>query len=469
MQQPDITLGKSTIAARPSDVDPRESDTFASLQAEIDKQASLHAASPTDWTRVAALAERYLREEAKDLTVAIWLTAAWLHTAGGPGASAAGQVLTDLLEGYWDELLPLRARARRNQLVWLEERLERFMSAGEELPALTEDAYATMLQNWRNVEQAWRARDDEAPSFASITSRLAQWPVEQVAQETPPPPAPQASKVIEQATAPAATPAQPEKPAAAPSRTETSTPLVTEVATSWDSADALERALDQAMDAIAGALEAGVRDFPENALWYRLNRARVWAAVEQAPPAQQGETRIPGPNDRLRERLTQLMSGSDYPALLAFAESQLGTSRFWLDVNHAAYTALINFPSGQPAAQAVKQETAALLTRIPGLVNLHFADGTPFANDATRQWLAELAAAPVAAGASQRQAVEPALARPAAARSMPASGMVALSAALAAATAQTEAAQTLLNSALSRLHDSALQVASHAITEQQSS
>src|SRR5690606_10959577 len=128
-----------------------------------------------------------------------------------------------------------------------------------------------------------------------------------------------------------------------------------------DAPDALERALEQAMDSLGGALEAGVRQFPGIPLLYRLNRARVWAALENAPPAQQNETRIPGPHERQRERLTQLMASADSIELLAFAESQLGTSRFWLDLNLASFNALSALPSGQAAAAAVAQETAALL------------------------------------------------------------------------------------------------------------
>src|SRR5690606_6299883 len=97
MQEPDSELGKCAIATHPADYDPRESALFAELEQEIDKLASLHAAGSPDWSRVAQSAQRYLREEAKDLTVAVWLSVAWLHTAGGVGLTAAGTVLADLL------------------------------------------------------------------------------------------------------------------------------------------------------------------------------------------------------------------------------------------------------------------------------------------------------------------------------------------------------------------------------------
>src|SRR5690606_20007429 len=97
MQQPDSELGKCAIAPHSPDHDPREGTLFAEIQTEIDKLASLHAAGTPDWSRVAQLAERYLREEAKDLTLGIWLGDAWLHTAGGGGLCAAAHVLSDLV------------------------------------------------------------------------------------------------------------------------------------------------------------------------------------------------------------------------------------------------------------------------------------------------------------------------------------------------------------------------------------
>lgn len=464
MQSPDSELGKCAIAPHPADYDPRESALFADLQTEIDKLASLHAASSTDWSKVGQLATRYLREEAKDLTVAVWLAAAWIYTSGGAGASAAGQVLNDLVQDYWDELLPMRLRARRNQLTWLETLVERFMSTDQALDPMSEDAYAALLQHWRDVDSTWRSLDDEAPSFASFSLRLAQWPVA-AAQEVEPTQEEPAAVVAVAAAAPVATPAPVAKPA---QPVATAAPITMNVGTEWDSANALERALDQAMDALGGALEAGVRDFPENALWYRLSRARVWAALENAPSAQQGETRIPGPNDRIRERLAQLSAGSDNAALLAFAESQLITSRFWLDLNFASFTALSNLPAGQAAAAAIAQETAGLLMRIPTLAKLSFVDGTPFADERTQEWLSRHA---LGAGqpAAQPIAQPVTVSRAAPRAATPVAGLLSLSAAIAAATAQTESAQTLLNAALSRLHDSALQVASHAFTEHQSS
>ncbi|MBM4348244.1 MAG: type VI secretion system-associated protein TagF, partial [Deltaproteobacteria bacterium] len=44
----------------------------------------------------------------------------------------------------------------------------------------------------------------------------------------------------------------------------------------------------------------------------------------------------------------------------------------------------------QKAIEVVNQETAFLLHRLPGLENLSFSDGAPFADSETKQWLKEI-------------------------------------------------------------------------------
>lgn len=71
---------------------------------------------------------------------------------------------------------------------------------------------------------------------------------------------------------------------------------------------------------------------------------------------------------------------------LAFAE---GANHFWLDLQYYAFVA--QEQAGGEYAQV--RETAAtdcalMLERLPGLEHLLFADGSPFADDATLEWIA---------------------------------------------------------------------------------
>jgi type VI secretion system protein VasJ len=60
----------------------------------------------------------------------------------------------------------------------------------------------------------------------------------------------------------------------------------------------------------------------------------------------------------------------------------------WLDLNRFTAEALEGLGENYfPAAEAVRQELGGLLRRLPGLVNLKFRTGQPFANDETRHWI----------------------------------------------------------------------------------
>jgi len=90
--------------------------------------------------------------------------------------------------------------------------------------------------------------------------------------------------------------------------------------------------------------------------------------------------------------LFELRDTGDAEALLKAAEGRLPQYIFWLDLNRFTAEALTRLGQRYTRAlQAVCQETAFLLHRLPGLEELSFADGTPFANPDTKQWLVGIA------------------------------------------------------------------------------
>ena len=95
--------------------------------------------------------------------------------------------------------------------------------------------------------------------------------------------------------------------------------------------------------------------------------------------------------------------GGQDEAVVKAAEENLVENIFWLDLNFWAAEALARLGEGhQAAAEAVRGETALFLRRLPGLEDLKFSDGTPFAADDTREWLKGLSAG--AGGAAEGSA-----------------------------------------------------------------
>jgi type VI secretion system protein ImpA len=63
-------------------------------------------AVPTHWRTVHSLAVKALKEDAKDLEVASWLTEALVRTGGLRGLSTGAAVIGGLVTGFWDDIFP---------------------------------------------------------------------------------------------------------------------------------------------------------------------------------------------------------------------------------------------------------------------------------------------------------------------------------------------------------------------------
>jgi type VI secretion system protein VasJ len=140
---------------------------------------------------------------------------------------------------------------------------------------------------------------------------------------------------------------------------------------------------------------------PLNPLAYRMSRFATWLTVK-LPPATDGKTQIPPPQPAdMLEKLAGQLANGQYAGMLEATEGRFPTAVFWLDLHRFAAQALDRMgPDAKPAADAVCEEVAGLLKRVPGVAELRFANDQPVANAETREWLATRVAA-LAAGAGQ--------------------------------------------------------------------
>jgi type VI secretion system protein VasJ len=105
---------------------------------------------------------------------------------------------------------------------------------------------------------------------------------------------------------------------------------------------------------------------PLKPMGYRLMRSLRWDILEKAPPAEGGRTQLAGPAAQQRAYFTGLMAQQEWKNALEKAEAAFAASsnHLWLDLQRIITTACDKL--GQPLA---------------------FADGTPFCDEVTKQWL----------------------------------------------------------------------------------
>ena len=119
---------------------------------------------------------------------------------------------------------------------------------------------------------------------------------------------------------------------------------------------------------------------------YTLQRAAIWLPVRELPPSIDGRTELPPPGGEVRGAIAAAMAGGTPAGALSMCEDAATESLFWFDAHRIAAEAL-SAMGHAPAARAVRAQTGALLGRLPGLGELRFNDGTPFAEPLTREWL----------------------------------------------------------------------------------
>lgn len=126
---------------------------------------------------------------------------------------------------------------------------------------------------------------------------------------------------------------------------------------------------------------------PDSPQGYRLRRHALWQAITSVPQAESdGRTPLAAvPADMTADYQTRL-SNADL-ALWQQVEKSLLLAPYWLDGHYlSAQTAQrLGYSS---AAEAIRDEMARFLVRLPQLATLRFNDRTPFMSEQTKQWLA---------------------------------------------------------------------------------
>ncbi|MGR6549923.1 type VI secretion system protein TssA [Pseudomonas plecoglossicida] len=387
----DDEVGRVAIAGpSAAGVDAREGAAYLLAQAEVEKLNNINAREAVDWVKVSTSCVSVLREEGKDLGAAVWLLCAWYSLHGVTGLRSGVRVLRDLLQHYWAELTPpeARVRARRGQIEWMLDWLDRALSKGSD-PVMPE-CIEGLLADWDALEEIWSERDAQSPGFFRLRRCLASLPVEQECLVVASPAAEPSSAL----SGDEQMPLQCNEPISAPAPA----PELVRVHPENMDAKGVVRAIEEGLHSLGALIPLGLQgDYPP-AMLFRINRQVAWVTLEAEPPAQQSITRIPPPPNSQVKAFAAIRSAGSALAIVQFCESRLLTYPYWLELNRVCHAALLELgPDGGSAAASVVLEVRHLMARLPGLAELKFASGVPFADGATLSWLEAISPAPVQA------------------------------------------------------------------------
>ena len=360
------------VEGAPAGVDAAEIAEFTEIAQEI-ARIGLGGVRAVDWARVVANAVFILRERSKNLRVGAYLAYGLYETRGLTGLGVGIGVIADMCDAFWDDLHPPPSRLRGRVLAmeWLAERVLAALDRGEagaddsgfeSALGQTERLVASLTERCADAGDAMRplvpvlrARRDTLVRTADARRRLDEASMLRTAS---------ASSVAARTTG------------AQRSR--------------MNDDQAARRERDRSLRALGRSMLEAARELRNgdaaDVRAYTLQRAAIWLPVRELPPSIDGRTELPPPAGEVRGAIAAAMTAGAPAGALSMCEDAATESLFWFDAHRIAAEAL-SAMGHAPAARAVRAQTGALLGRLPGLGELRFNDGTPFAEPLTREWL----------------------------------------------------------------------------------
>ncbi|MCY1329002.1 type VI secretion-associated protein [compost metagenome] len=344
--------------------DVRYSPEYESLETELAKASSLHGNGLVDWQKVLEVSEAILRTQSKDLRVAAWMTWALQQQESFAGLQAGMAMLLQFCRERWDDLHPRKDRTRAAAIGWLVPRLE---------PLFAENlALKDQLPLFRQLAESLRGLDDclnahlgaAAPLLLPLCRRLDEM-IQRASQSQPEPGS--VGAVMAQV-----------KPAA--------TNLLAPVSIIESEKDA-HKALRAQQDSARPLCNWWLRQKATDLRALRLNRTLLWLPIDSLPErnAEQTTALRNLPADKLRAYTERLEQGQ-FADLLVDLEASLARAPFWFDGQRLAWECLQAL-NADTAMREVEIQFAQFLQRLPGVIDLKFFDGTPFADPTTRGWI----------------------------------------------------------------------------------
>ncbi|MFT8417243.1 MAG: type VI secretion system protein TssA [Acetobacter sp.] len=388
------------------------------------------------WADVARDAIELLCEQSRDLSAVCWGAVGLARSEGATGLALGLAMVRHMVEAEWDTLFPptKRMRQRRGSIAWLVTQLARVLPQSPIDPAQGESLRLAATQ----AAALDRAIGDKMPDAPSMRELLA--PLKELAREVDEqqavataaaekqPQAP-ASEALEQAgsatdVSPAPKALVEDAPKEAVQPDVSAAPVVTAVSRAADTglpplaapelAD-YDATHDQVVSRCQSTTRALALAFLERnpADWrgYTLLGAVTWLAVDALPATDaQGHTLLMLPSQTRRDDLAAIEAAGNMEELaVALAKVLSASGLFWFD-GHFKLSRVLQKLSARDdgkawklCAETVTSNARAFVNRMPPIINFSFQDGTPFASELTRGWLAPVMQSAASGVATSRE------------------------------------------------------------------
>lgn len=335
---------------------PGDSPMGASINYEADFDAcknEIGKIGNIDYALIETSCRKLLDEKSKDIRLLCFLSLVYLRDAKWGSFADIFEGFVKLAQQNYEALFPDRERARQNAIKWLSEPRYNETIAAQK-PAEADYAHINrLLTALTSLKTILQEKFPEGSPFPSgLFTSVQNW--EKACKPKPKP-----------EVAPGATPGQ----------------------AVGDPMDTPKQAQTIARKA-AGFL---IEKEPQRPMGFRLMRSLRWDLFEKAPPAENGKTQLAPPPADLVASLTTSLGNKEFKPTLDKAEAAFAAAanHLWLGLQRVAALACHGLGEPyKPVETAIQYETGLFVKRFPDIMNLSFSDGTPFCDEATKEWIA---------------------------------------------------------------------------------
>jgi type VI secretion system protein VasJ len=402
-----IELACSPISeASPCGINAKYEASFELLESEISKSESLNAES-TDWTDVLKFSEDILSNTSKDYSVACYLAYAYTHNDGFQGLLRGLCLIEKLSETFWDDMFPpkKRLRGRQNSTQWLIEKISGFL-ANTEPSASDMGIISDIAKTLKNLDYFLAEKmEDKAPNFSDISrpiKRLKEIAATQT-KAAPEPAKPQVQQTPEVANqapveaepvpnAPAEVAQAPIESTPPPSASKAKVSTIAEHKTVDVASDAdAKKAYKQIQDSLRKLANYYGQAKASDPKRFRLSRSALWDGLDKLPPVTDNKSQLPAPPADKLKKVKDLFESGDFIEAINLAEKSAEKMPYWFEGNRYISMSLDALGAEYSKAKtALEFEVSKFISRLPKILDLQYSNGTPFADDQTKAWLASL-------------------------------------------------------------------------------
>ena len=400
------TLGSCPVpGGTPAGEDARYEPEYAYVLEEIEKLSFSGDGAPVSWQSIEKNAVLILSEKSKDLQIAAYLAVALFQNKGLKGLCDGVRVLCGLMGAFWETAWPplKRMRGRVNAVDWWHERAYSFLQSctNEEIP---EEQQKDLLKDISDLDELVSSLMPEASPLTDLLSAVRRLPVFKSDQEAEEEISVEADvSVVEPKSDQSVSKAkdcfeetrennlvQEQLSPPAVNADNNSTEIPTERYTVAATQGADDPAVLRRNFVNAGMVYlpvARLADPTSPSVW-QLSRLLIWGGISALPDSEDGQTLLPPPDGDILARFRFMLEEGKALEAALDAEDFFSTVPFCLDIQEIIHSALVGLGARfADAAYCVQEESFRFFSRLPGIENLLFNDGSPFVSSGTVNWL----------------------------------------------------------------------------------